>query len=1033
MLTKNHKMVFSPALLLLLISTLGLFYPIDAPAQAEQTKSGIALWTLNSGRGNVVTSITGQYKGVFFGTEQHEPVWKDNVLHFKGNGGYGGIRILDGGKLLHGPLFHIELDVKPSDEDQSCYILSCKAYSGKNGGFNLHYWGSQKKLSFNFSDGVDSFHYAAILPQKLSSLDWTNIKIVYNGAELSFIIKDQNVKSFACPGQVLSKSEIPLYIGSYAYDYSEKGENAFAGALRNVHFSIPAPAPDQPKFLNIASRGKPVLDGLLDDDVWKKSTFHNSFVYYIEGKVAEPQTSFAVCCDDENLYLAIKCPDEDAENIKATVTERDGSVSADDSIDIFIDPDLSGTHCFQFELSAGNVQNDAVLTCFGTRRREDFNMNWRSATRITAEGWYAEIAFPFKELLLTPQNTGNWYFNIGRACQTKDIDKYSTWGFLTEEQGPGRGFQDFRLFGVLHGLPEVELDESELKQIAKNRHKWELDSAPEASEIALIPIHNKIFVGNNMILPNSFILNAPGREIMKKETSYIIELPEGIEFIGIGGSEKNAQLNANPGHYDVQQTEKVVRDNEEYQRFVIKPVQIHHSRRSFGPLYLKSELPDNTAKSIYFGTVWSEGEQELSELTVVTKEYPTPGIPDNIIACYAWTTLFVEFTWPDFLETYGKLGFNVVPIMAGSYYSDQKIQDFANEASQKGFKKLFISSPFFFVNAHVEGNSTFEDGTPMQKIKDACPAYRGELYKKDIETIEQYAALIKPEYAQFDIEQYFHGAFRGRSGECARCSEYIRKSGLETDAAMTRLGTEIMSDIKQALTKAASEKSFPVPLNGNYHTEPGGFVYDGIFDFDQMLDKGAADMCHPVFYTSSFAKGMGRKLREMKRYYSCKVVPWLTMGYSPPPVEYPSEWVYDFVLEAYGSGIEGIYWYSPVMEAADFYYYAKAMESVNPVSQLLTEAEAVPDISCENANFGVSGLKNKNQYIILISSYEENQDSAVRLELPSYVKGRVWDLARANQVATVDGSGKLFLNFVPGVEGAHTALYFIGEEAPVFK
>ena len=159
------------------------------------------------------------------------------------------------------------------------------------------------------------------------------------------------------------------------------------------------------------------------------------------------------------------------------------------------------------------------------------------------------------------------------------------------------------------------------------------------------------------------------------------------------------------------------------------------------------------------------------------------------------------------------------------------------------------------------------------------------------------------------------------------------------------------------------------------------------------------------------------------------MLPWMTTGYmgSGNVVEYPSEWVYDYVLEAYSSGCRGILWFAfAKFEAADYYYHAKAMESVVPVSDLIDAAELIDGIVCDTPGFSVTGLHRGGELVLLVSNYDKPEPANVSVKLPAAVTGSLVDLARYKRVASVGGRA-VTIRFQPGVAGAHTALYYIGK------
>jgi hypothetical protein len=198
-----------------------------------------------------------------------------------------------------------------------------------------------------------------------------------------------------------------------------------------------------------------------------------------------------------------------------------------------------------------------------------------------------------------------------------------------------------------------------------------------------------------------------------------------------------------------------------------------------------------------------------------------------------------------------------------------------------------------------------------------------------------------------------------------------------------------------------------------------------------MAAVGAADSCHPVYYSSGLKKLMGKNIRKLRKLTDHAVIPWVTPGYSS--TQYPCKWVYDVVLESYGSGVTGLYWYCfKETEAADLYYYAKAMEAVNPVAGVIYKSEPLAGISCNNKDFSVSALQKDGKYVLLISNYEvQGNARPLTIRLPEKIKGALWDLARKKKL--IDNvSRQIKINFIPGVKGSHTALYYIGNTTPDF-
>jgi len=81
----------------------------------------------------------------------------------------------------------------------------------------------------------------------------------------------------------------------------------------------------------------PVLDGVLDDDVWKNSSTFSGFKTFVPDYLQDMpfKTEVYMAHDEENLYFAFKAHD-DPSLIKTSIAARD-KIEADDWIRINMD------------------------------------------------------------------------------------------------------------------------------------------------------------------------------------------------------------------------------------------------------------------------------------------------------------------------------------------------------------------------------------------------------------------------------------------------------------------------------------------------------------------------------------------------------------------------------------------------------------------------------------------------------------------------------------------------------------------------
>jgi hypothetical protein len=200
-------------------------------------------------------------------------------------------------------------------------------------------------------------------------------------------------------------------------------------------------------------------------------------------------------------------------------------------------------------------------------------------------------------------------------------------------------------------------------------------------------------------------------------------------------------------------------------------------------------------------------------------------------------------------------------------------------------------------------------------------------------------------------------------------------------------------------------------------------IYHRLFDFNKLYDR-ALDYSQPTFYHQS-PERIGKRMRKVRASLPRgDIIPWMDPG---SVEEFPSEWIYDRVLEVFGSGALGIAWFAyNNFEGADFYYVAKAMEAVIPVEEVIVGSEPMAPIEVMSGAVNATGIANGPHHLLLLSDYRSPPEQRmVELRLPNDVEGTLWDLARKQQLGEVSGRN-LSLEWRPGVDGARTALYYLG-------
>jgi hypothetical protein len=141
----------------------------------------------------------------------------------------------------------------------------------------------------------------------------------------------------------------------------------------------------------------PVIDGILDEDIWKNNTGISGFKSFIPdfGKELPYNTIVWLAYDEENIYFAFKCFDNEPDKIKATVDARD-RIRDDDWVCVNLDSFNDQQTLYCIYANANGIQMDTRFAA----GKEDLGMDlvWYSAGKIDADGYTVEIQLPLKSI-----------------------------------------------------------------------------------------------------------------------------------------------------------------------------------------------------------------------------------------------------------------------------------------------------------------------------------------------------------------------------------------------------------------------------------------------------------------------------------------------------------------------------------------------------------------------------------------------------------------------------------------------------------
>jgi hypothetical protein len=172
----------------------------------------------------------------------------------------------------------------------------------------------------------------------------------------------------------------------------------------------------------------PVIDGRLDDEVWRNAPLLDGFVEMspIEGVAAGERTEARVLYDDHAIYFGIRCFDSHAAELRPRLGRRDYAPESD-WIAIDLDTYHDRRSAFDFVVNISGVQSDGIFT-EGHGLTTDWDGVWEAQTSIDAEGWSAEIMIPLATLRFPRQPVQTWGFHVRRYISR--LQETDSWNLI---------------------------------------------------------------------------------------------------------------------------------------------------------------------------------------------------------------------------------------------------------------------------------------------------------------------------------------------------------------------------------------------------------------------------------------------------------------------------------------------------------------------------------------------------------------------------------------------------------------------------
>ena len=205
-------------------------------------------------------------------------------------------------------------------------------------------------------------------------------------------------------------------------------------ALQGAHV-----LPDIPSVTATRIAVPPKVDGDLSDECWRMAAGVSGFTVFQKithlgsrggsGNAVAPsaQTDAWLAYDEAGVYVAFRCDEPNPNALVANIEARDGPVSRDDCVEIFLAPGTSGVWYYHFIVNSKGAYQDQLCRL----RPRVLNNAWDGEITVGAnvaeKEWRVEMAIPwhnFGEHL----DDGRWLVQLCRARRVAEPE-YSSWSF----------------------------------------------------------------------------------------------------------------------------------------------------------------------------------------------------------------------------------------------------------------------------------------------------------------------------------------------------------------------------------------------------------------------------------------------------------------------------------------------------------------------------------------------------------------------------------------------------------------------------
>ncbi len=174
-------------------------------------------------------------------------------------------------------------------------------------------------------------------------------------------------------------------------------------------------------FEGVPCRQLPNIDGNYEDVINQCQTWQFIQLEPSNGQPSGSSTKLIAYYNHQALYIGIACYQKAA--ITASIQARDKFAQSDDNIILILGTFNDNRNGYAFGVNPIGTQADFKIMDDGRTTDYNWDTEWKSATKITDWGWFAEFEIPFKSLRYKSDQT-QWQFDIRRSIRVNSEISY---------------------------------------------------------------------------------------------------------------------------------------------------------------------------------------------------------------------------------------------------------------------------------------------------------------------------------------------------------------------------------------------------------------------------------------------------------------------------------------------------------------------------------------------------------------------------------------------------------------------------------